>query len=106
MFVKVRPSEIEYFKIGVHNPYHEDLIELNPRMCLSLSAWFQKGGHYGSGTFRENYIRPSKIIRQMQLQVQPDLLPFSLSFLFFFFPFFFFPFFFFPFEIEKLLMGF
>ena len=30
--VKVRPSEIEYFKIGAHNPYCEDLIKLNPRM--------------------------------------------------------------------------
>ena len=34
LFAKVCPSEIEYFKIGVHNPYdyHEDLIELNPMM--------------------------------------------------------------------------
>ena len=34
---KVRPSEIEYLEIRVHNPYHEDLIELNPRM----SAFFK-----------------------------------------------------------------
>ena len=33
-FTKVRPSEIEYFKIRVHNPYHEDLIELNPMMSF------------------------------------------------------------------------
>ena len=33
----VRPSEIEYLEIRVHNPYHEDLIELNPRM----SAFFK-----------------------------------------------------------------
>ena len=29
---KVRPTEIEYLEIRVHNPYHENLIELNPRM--------------------------------------------------------------------------
>ena len=32
MHPSVRPSEIEYLEIRVHNPYHEDLIELNPRM--------------------------------------------------------------------------
>ena len=37
MTVKVRPSEIEYLEIRVHNPYHEDLTELNPRM----SAFFK-----------------------------------------------------------------
>ena len=30
---KVRSYEIKYFKIEVQNPYHEDLIELNPTMC-------------------------------------------------------------------------
>ena len=34
---KARPSELEYLEIRVHNPYHEDLIELNPRM----SAFFK-----------------------------------------------------------------
>ena len=28
--LKVRFSDIEYLKIRVHNPYHGDLIELNP----------------------------------------------------------------------------
>ena len=28
----VRASEIKFFKIGVHNPYRVDLVELNPRM--------------------------------------------------------------------------
>ena len=37
MATKVRPREIEYLEIRVHNPYHEDLIELNPRM----SAFFK-----------------------------------------------------------------
>ena len=37
MFPSVRPSEIEYLEIRVHNAYHEDLIELNPRM----SAFFK-----------------------------------------------------------------
>ena len=30
--IRVRSSEIKYFKIRVHNRYREDLIELNPRM--------------------------------------------------------------------------
>ena len=31
--ISVRPYQIEYFKIiEVHNPYHEDPIELNQRM--------------------------------------------------------------------------
>ena len=34
---KVRPSEIEYLEIRVHNPCHEDLIELKSRM----SAFFK-----------------------------------------------------------------
>ena len=37
METKVRPSGIEYLEIRVDNPYHEDLIELNPRM----SAFFK-----------------------------------------------------------------
>ena len=37
MTTKVRPTEIEYLEIRVHNPFHEDLIELNPRM----SAFFK-----------------------------------------------------------------
>ena len=32
MITSVRPSEIKYFKIGLHNLYPVDLIELNPRM--------------------------------------------------------------------------
>ena len=28
--IRVRPYEIKYFEIDVHNPYHEDVIELNP----------------------------------------------------------------------------
>ena len=28
----LRPSEIKYFRIEVHNPYREELIELNPGM--------------------------------------------------------------------------
>ena len=37
LHIKVRPSEIEYLEFRVHNPYHEDLIELNPMM----SAFFK-----------------------------------------------------------------
>ena len=32
----VRPSEIKYFKIGVHHPYRVDLIVLIPRMSSLL----------------------------------------------------------------------
>ena len=35
--ISVRHYEIEYFKIEVHNPYHEDLIEPNPR----ISSFFK-----------------------------------------------------------------
>ena len=31
-YIKVRPSDIEYLKIRVQDPYHGDLIELNPGM--------------------------------------------------------------------------
>ena len=34
---RIRPYEIKYFIIEVQNPYHEDLIELNPTM----SAFFE-----------------------------------------------------------------
>ena len=31
-YVSVCPSEIKYFRIGVHKSYRVDLIQLNPRM--------------------------------------------------------------------------
>ena len=35
-FDGVRPSKINYFIIEVHNPYREELIELNPGLSFFL----------------------------------------------------------------------
>ena len=34
MYIRVHPYEIKYFKIEVHNPDREELIELNPGLSF------------------------------------------------------------------------
>ena len=46
---RIRPYEIKFFKIEVHNLYRKELIELNPGLSFFQIRGFLTDGHFDHG---------------------------------------------------------